>query len=86
MRTTPEESKAIMEGTIAYFGTYSVDEANKRVTLRVEASTLPNQVGSEQRRIIDSVTANDLKLSNPTTFTGELINYVMKRASPVTSN
>src|SRR5436305_5518047 len=49
MRTTPAESKAIMEGSIAYFGTYSVDEANKRITLRIEASTLPNQVGSEQR-------------------------------------
>jgi len=86
MRTTPAESKAIMEGTIAYFGTYSVDEANKRITLRVEASTLPNQVGSEQRRVVDSITANELKLSNATTFTGEVINSVMKRTPSVDGN
>jgi hypothetical protein len=85
-RTTPEESKAIVEGTIAYFGTYSVDETRKRVTLHVEASTLPNQVGSEQKRIVTSITDDELQLGNSTTFTGELINYVMKRASPVVVN
>jgi hypothetical protein len=38
----------VMEGTIAYYGTYTVDEMGKTISLRVEASTLPNQVGSEQ--------------------------------------
>jgi hypothetical protein len=35
-----------MEGTIAYYGTYTVDETGKAVTLRVEASS--NQVGSDR--------------------------------------
>src|SRR4051812_23013029 len=29
LNTTPEENKAIAEGTFAYFGTYSINEADK---------------------------------------------------------
>jgi Lipocalin-like domain len=86
MKTTPEENKAVMEGTIAYFGTYTVDEPSKIVTLRVEASSFPNQVGSEQKRSIESLTASELKLSNTTALTGGQINYVMKRATTLASN
>jgi len=86
MKTTPAENKAVMEGTIAYYGTYSVDETGKTVTLRVEASSFPNQVGSEQKRTITSLTASELALSNPTALTGGQINYVMKRASAVVIN
>jgi hypothetical protein len=39
---TPEEAKAIVSGAIGLFGTYTVDEASKLITLRVEASTFPN--------------------------------------------
>jgi hypothetical protein len=49
MKSTPEENKAIMEGSIAYFGTYTVDEAAKTISMRVETSTFPNQVGTEQK-------------------------------------
>ena len=48
LKTTTEENKAIMEGTIAYYGTYSVSEPDKALTLRVEASSFPNQVGADQ--------------------------------------
>jgi Lipocalin-like domain len=86
MKTTPEENKAVMEGSIAYYGTYTVDEMGKTVTLRVEASSFPNQVGSEQKRTITSLTASELKLGNPTALTGGHIEYVMKRASTVVIN
>jgi len=42
---TSEEAKAIVSGVVSYYGTYTVDEANKGITLRVEASSLPNQLG-----------------------------------------
>jgi hypothetical protein len=71
---------------IAYYGTYTVDETGKTLTLRVEASSFPNQVGSEQKRTITSLTANELKLGNPTALSGGQINYVMKRATTVASN
>jgi hypothetical protein len=34
MKSTPEENKAIMEGSIAYFDTYTVDEAAKTSACR----------------------------------------------------
>ena len=85
MKTTPEENKAVMEGSIAYFGTYTVDEATETISLRVEASTFPNQVGSEQKRNLASITVGDLKLTNPSALTGGLITYVMKRATTLAS-
>ena len=86
MKTTSEENKAVMEGSIAYFGTYTVDEAGKSISLRVEASTFPNQVGNEQKRNITSISANDLQVSNPNASAGGQISYVMKRATTVATN
>ena len=86
MRTTADENRAVMEGSIAYFGTYSVDEAGKSISIRLESSTFPNQVGGEQKRTIASISANDLKLTNQSTLTGGVITYVMKRAAPVVVN
>src|SRR5712692_4469985 len=39
---TPEEAKAIVGGAIGYFGTYTVDETSKIITLRIESSSYPN--------------------------------------------
>jgi hypothetical protein len=86
MKTTSEENKAVMEGSIAYFGTYTVDEAGKTISLRVDASTFPNQVGNEQKRNITSISANDLQVSNPNASAGGQISYVMKRATTVATN
>jgi Lipocalin-like domain len=86
MKTTSDENKAVMEGSIAYFGTYTVDEAGKSISLRVDASTFPNQVGIEQKRNITSISANDLQVSNPNASAGGQINVVMKRATTVAIN
>ena len=39
---TAEENKAIVAGSLAHFGTYSVNEADKSFTFRVENATFPN--------------------------------------------
>jgi hypothetical protein len=44
---SPEENKAIVHGSFAYFGTYSVSETNKTYTTHIESCTLPNW--NEQR-------------------------------------
>lgn len=62
---TPEESKAIVSGSLGLFGTYTVNEADKALVWRVEASTFSNWVGQEQKRPINSVTANELRWTNP---------------------
>ena len=59
--TTAEEAKTIVGATLAYFGTYTVNDANKDLVLRLEASTLPNQVATEQKRTIATLTADEFK-------------------------
>jgi len=76
---TPEENKATVQGTIAFFGTWSVNEADKTLITRIEASTFPNQDGQEQKRIISSVTADELRYVNPATTTGDRAETVWKR-------
>jgi hypothetical protein len=65
-QATPEEAKAVIHGMIAHFGTYSINEADKTMTTRIEGSSFPNLGGNEQKRIILSLTADELKYSNPT--------------------
>ena len=43
---------AIVQGCIAYFGTYSIDEATHVITVNVEGSTFPNFDGGTQTRIL----------------------------------
>lgn len=45
---TPDEALAIFNGYIAYFGTYTVDEAN--IYHQVEGAWDPSQVGTVQTR------------------------------------
>jgi hypothetical protein len=49
---TPDENKAVVRGTIAYFGTYSVDEKDKTLTLNIDGSTFPNWTGTSQTRSV----------------------------------
>jgi hypothetical protein len=48
---TPDESKAIVSGAIGLFGTYIVDEAATVVSLRIEACTFPNQMGTRSKTL-----------------------------------
>ena len=47
---TAEENKAVVAGSIANFGTYTIDAKDKTITLNIEASTYPNWDGSSQKR------------------------------------
>src|SRR5262245_23998904 len=78
---TPEENQAIVQGSIAYFGTYAVDEAAKMITLKLEGSTFANVLGGgEQKRIITSLTQDELKFTNPRTPSGATLEVSWKRA------
>jgi hypothetical protein len=76
---TAEEAKAIVGGSIAYFGTYTVNDADKVISFRLEASTLPNQLAIDQKRTITSLTADELKIDT-NAVNGDKINYVLRRA------
>ena len=80
-RGTPEENKAVVQGSIAYFGTYSVNEADKVITAQIEGSTFANLIGgADQKRIIASLTTDELRFANPATPSGTTNELVWKRA------
>ncbi len=77
---TPEENKAVLAGCLAFFGTYSVIEADQVLILHPEASTFPNWVGADQKRYM-TVTADEMKWTNRTPAIGaEIVELVWKRA------
>ncbi len=50
---TLEENKAVLAGLLAFFGTYSVDDADQVLILHPEASTFPNWIGANQKRFLE---------------------------------
>ena len=62
-RATAEEAQAVVAGSIAYYGTYSINEVDKVLTPTVEGSTYANLIGTDQKRIITSLTADELKFT-----------------------
>jgi Lipocalin-like domain len=79
-QSTAEESKAAVQGMTANYGTWSVDEATKTITTNIEAASFPNLVGGTQKRIISSLTADELKYTNPASQIGTVDDVVWKRA------
>lgn len=67
---TAEENQETVRGSIAYFGTYSVDaKDNTLVTFHIEGSTFPNWEGVEQKRVL-KVIDDEMNYTNPTISTG----------------
>lgn len=64
---TPEEARAVYLGYIAYFGTYTVDEAAHAVTHHVEGSLNPSYFGTDQLRPA-TLEGKRLTLSDGETF------------------
>jgi len=70
---TVEENKATAQGTITYFGTYSVSEADHTIPIHIEGSSFPNWNGADQKRIF-AITGDQLKLTAPVAFgTAEVV-------------
>ena len=80
-RPSADEAMAVASGSIAYTGTYTVDENTKTIHANIETSTFPNLVGApNQRRIVTSISANEMKFTNPRTAAGLTLEIVWKRA------
>ena len=58
MQGTPDENKAVVQGSQAYFGTYSV--ADKVITFHVDASTWPAWTGTDQKRSITAFSKDEM--------------------------
>jgi hypothetical protein len=62
------------------FGTYTDDEASKTVSLKIDGTTLVNQLGLDQKRVITSISADEMRYRNPTVVGGGEIEFAWKRA------
>lgn len=76
---TAEEYKAIANGSIAHFGTYSINEADKAIVFRVESATFPNWNGGEQKRSF-SLSGDELKYHVAAASAGGTATVTWKRA------
>ena len=79
-KTNSEEVGGLIVESIAYYGTYTVNEDVTVISLHLDASTFPNQVGTDQKRTITSLTANELKYSTSAAVSGVQIHQAWKRA------
>ena len=81
MRGTPDENNSIVQGSIAYYGTYTIDEATRVITVKVEGSTFPNFTGGTQTRILSFNRDDEVTYLNPTpSHGGEPAKVTYRRA------
>ena len=77
---TAEENKATAQGTITYFGTYSISEPDRTIAIHIEASSFPNWNGADQKRAFTLV-GDQLTLTARALQTGGQADVVWKRAN-----
>jgi Lipocalin-like domain len=78
--TTEELAAATSDFFAANFGTWSVNEADKTLTLRYDGALRPNNEGTDVKTSV-SLAGDELKLSNSTsTSGGTTIETVFRRA------
>jgi hypothetical protein len=80
MMGTAEENKAIVQGVIAYFGTYDIDESTHVLTVHVEGSTFPNFDYGTQTRILSFRGDDEVTYFNPTPSMGGTAKVTYRRA------
>ena len=80
LQGTAEENKATVQGSLSYYGKYSVDEADRVLHLYIESSSWPNFDGIDNKRIIASLSDDELKWFSPAGSIGTTAEVVWKRA------
>src|ERR1700761_8292675 len=79
-KASPEEAQGIVGSSIAYYGTYSIDENTKVMVVNLDASTYANVAAiPNQKRTITLLTADVLKFDNPKTPNGMTLRTAWKR-------
>ena len=76
---SPEEAKALGIGTLAYYGTDTVNERDQTITEKLKASTFPNQLTVEQKRTVTAISATSMHFSNHAAVGGGQIAFEWQR-------
>ena len=83
LKATPEENNAVARGSLSQFGTFTVNETDRSFTLHIERSTFANQNDTDNnKRVVTSITADELKYTNFGRAAGGQNNLVWKRSAP----
>jgi hypothetical protein len=77
---SPDQNKAVVAGSVAMYGTYSVNEADKILIVHFDGSTFAAFNGTDAKRTILSITSDEVRFSNPSTSTGTRADSVWRRA------
>ena len=77
-QSTPEENKETADGTITYFGTYSISEPDSSITVRVDGSSFPNWNGTNQKRFV--TIAGDHLMLTVRPPGGDVVDVIWRRA------
>jgi hypothetical protein len=80
MQGTTDENKAVVQGSIAHFGSYSINEADRTITFNIETSTFPNWNGTKQKRPF-TVSGDTLTWKTPASTGGGTAEVVLKRVN-----
>jgi hypothetical protein len=74
-----DENKAVVQGSLAIYGKYTINAKDGALTLHIDRSSYPNWNGADQKRIVTSLTANELKWEIPAPSVGGASVAVWKR-------
>lgn len=61
----PGAPRDAQDRAVAYFGTYTVDDAKRTIALHIERGSSPDLNGTTQNRVIASVTRSELRAAAP---------------------
>lgn len=61
MTGTPEENRAIVQGTNATFGTWSINEEDGTLISKIDGSSFPGWDGQNQKRVL-TIAGDDMKM------------------------
>jgi hypothetical protein len=79
LQGTANENQSAVHGAIAYFGTYTANEADHTINFHIERCTFPNWDGTDQKRSV-TITGDEMKYTNTAASGGGKAELVWKRA------
>ena len=79
-KTTSEENKAVAQGSMAYFGTFTATDPDKTIALHIERSSIPNLNGTDGRRVVTALSVDKMNWTNPAPIGGGSISCENERA------
>ena len=79
-RGSAEENQAVVRGSIAHFGRYTVNEDERTITFHIHTSTFPNWNGADQKRPF-TISADELRWRTPASNGSGTAEVVLRRSS-----